>query len=96
MYIGSDTDTKILPEKVVCSFGAGDWVDGTEAAELLEDMEGRWLAMSLNSMSARVVLDRRVLCEPFDSLESELLGRPISLSEAYDAFERLGEVNIPP
>ena len=94
VYISSDLDTRCCPDRILFSFGSGEWLDGAEASDVMEDVASKWLPMSLTSMNARIILDKKGLVEPFDSIPSDLINKVISLNDAFTAFEQLGEVAV--
>ena len=94
VYISSDVDTRCFTDRVLFSFGSGEWLDGAEASEVMEDIAGKWLPMSLTSMNARIILDKKGLVEPFDNIPSDLINKVITLTDAFNAFEQLGEVAV--
>lgn len=94
VYISSDLDTRCFTDRVLFSFGSGEWLDGAEASDVMEDTAGKWLPMSLTSMHARIILEKKGLVEPFDNIPSDLINKVITLSDACTAFEQLGEVAV--
>ena len=59
LYVGSDANLTVSCDRVLCSFGSGEWIDGAEADELMSDTGSRWLCMALSSPASRFILEKK-------------------------------------
>ena len=80
--------------KILWSFGSGDWADGVEAQEVMAQVDGRWVGMQLTSMKTRVVIDKKSVVHPFDKLDIVKNSTVVTLEDVMDACVLIGEVGI--
>lgn len=92
IFLGADSEMVVSAGRTLFSFGGGDWVDGSEATEIMDDVNGRWLAMNITDTNQRLILDRKHVVGPFEQLD--ILNKPVSLQQMWQAFEKVGEVTV--
>jgi hypothetical protein len=91
VYLTTDLDnTKITPERVLLSFGAGDWLDQADAEDTMSDTGGRWLSMQAN-IKTKVFLDKK---HCMLDVATSMVNKVISLNDLWLGFERLGETQV--
>ncbi len=69
LYIHAERTTTVEPMEVF-GFGSGDFAKQTEAVDVMNDGDGRWLSFSLNENSLVILEAQRQLPEHIKSLPS--------------------------
>ncbi|CAE7240032.1 unnamed protein product [Symbiodinium sp. CCMP2592] len=93
LWVGSDRICGIPPKAEWFGFGAGDFLDGPTAKDIVSDSNGRWYVYSLSGPLA----DTIVIFESDRKLSEELKALPVwnqavSLKEFLVAMEDKGEI----
>jgi len=91
VYLSSRSKNQFLDKRELFSMGPGEWRDGQEAAEVLQDVEGRWFSFNVNKQSL-IILEKKSL--PQHLMEMESLEMAISLQALMVDMQDLGEVKV--
>lgn len=69
LYIHAERTTTVEPMEVF-GFGSGDFAKQTEAVDVMQDTDGRWISYSMNENSLVILEAQRQLPEHIKSLPS--------------------------
>ena len=79
----------LLDGRELFSFGSGTWYDGTDASEMMESSEGKWISCNISLSSSIILEKKKCLTHLAESLPC--LEKPTPLGELLSLLEDAGE-----